>query len=647
MKSKRVSEQGAVAYFVALFLVIIVGSLSFSLNVSSSRSLKSNLQNTVDTAAQLAASTLCSTRACYDDSLEIALNVVKENFSDGLAATNLTFNNPDELYWKNDDAEVIIRRGRWWNTSTPYTEELDDVFIHQESKHHNFIFEDLDRQLDNGESWKSVHSETPPFLVANAIYVSITYNYQNSFFNLFKISKTPIKVRTYALAGDVAEEQCIAPFAIPICNLVSDSGELFKDRACKIERYFTESKRYCTEGTDCDVLPGTLYVPFPSEDKLPYEPVFMVNKALSHYHAYRETETNPGDIGGESYYRGTCDFNTLSLPGISVSDHYGVTGLSVASFDDTTGNLPESEIRQAIAEGCRTAKIGDPFQLRPEGLTEFDTQITVWQQIINQLPVDSSKADDIKHPAFSTEFDRSIFNIFLPKDENHFQSVEHETLANLAACSGSGAPSERYGLCNSQRFYYNTECFEKRNIPDNQLSRDLYTPDILPCPITSSPPTLNAGDNRLTWDLVDFYQNSKVWKVAVPIISTLEGVDRYCSGIASDTGLLTPTDPLISRSLNYYIVGFVDMIFYDADVGMPPPERLSQIPSYPALDLEWEDQWSEDDEPWGFIGGTGCNNVKGMIDCNQGLLSTPQFKLQNERPVRLVIPEENLDDSGD
>ena len=205
-------------------------------------------------------------------------------------------------------------------------------------------------------------------------------------------------------------------------------------------------------------------------------------------------------------------------------------------------------------------------------------------------------------------------------------------------CSDYG--KERFGLCNSQRYYFNSKCFAARGLPANeeQFSNRIYEA-MVPCPVdpdNSLPPFHSIMNRWTTWNPADYLGTSTVWKIPIAVVAPADrgmSLSAYCQGINGSSD----RDP-VTYDVENYVVGFIDAVFYDSDIAAPPPTRHHPDPAYSEYNDYWDQyHWAPELEPWSFKHGN-CNLVRATTECNQGLHSVSRYRSLGERHVRLRIP---------
>ncbi len=683
-------DGGYFLVFIALGIAIFIGMLSMAINIGYSRSLRTEMQDAVDSAAHAAASILCSTTACYEDAVGLAVAMLTEKGAEGIIKGNSDMVDGDqEFTWTNGVATITIHRGRWWpnhpEVNLPY--DGPTAFFHD-----NGVFEDFDRKVYSdsaGEdiTWQQRYPQLPDFLVSNAIYVKAEVNYKNSFFNIFNISDSTLITEAYAVAGNSEKEVCIAPFAIPVCALLNNEGKYDKDNSCLYERHFTESNRYCEKNADgdleeCNTVPGSIYRAYPKAtneaDGIEEHIQFLLDED-SDVNFSRTVNSDPGCIFFcsqtttfyEPHVNFTCDFKSSPQPTLeSPSDFFGLVGMPLKSHETLVKDYYHHDKEYSYAEMlddlastenfCLGARIGDDFKVLKNGLTTSESADAFKQVLLSNYTITTQ---------FENEYE-AIYHSILPKDAS-LLSTTHTGVADLGALHtqlGCGENIKRQGMCNSQLFYYDTKCLVNQNMysidsnSTNYFRKPLYNENMIACPRVEEVGGYTASNlsGQRIYNPENFLSTSdsaKTWTTAIPIVAPKgEGdLGAACAGILSKPA----PDPLFAEDTEYTIVGFTTVNFFDFDVGMPPANRAhtpsasaepTLIAAYQSMSDTWDTFWPSD-QPWGFsdtiIPDTGsesppyqtsCHMVKGMQSCDQGLISAPENATTENRNVKIASP---------
>lgn len=617
--------------------------------VKTYRQLRSSLielEKSTREASEAAALELCSTGECYLTARDVALNKVTSSHATLLAK---------KRYTRRSRPKIIVHRGRWWprngNGATTYPNEELNTFFHT-----NRSFEDFDLTHRRGVTWQETFPQLPDFFAANAIYVEAIVPLGSGRGR----SRLSLRARSYAVAGKVTDEVCVAPFAVPVCALINNDGEYDKDNSCLYERMFTESNRYCDKNEDgelveCGIVPGSLFRAYPKEngkaDDILTQADYYFNEDTD-LKFTRLVKEDPDCLFFCSFEETfldvpvnlTCDYKSSPAPEKeSPADFFGLVGMPQTWLEESNQNSSEAndneELYQQLFERiasessfCMKAKIGDDFKVLYTGLTSPESADSFSQALL----ANSDEAD-----SFGSKYE-VIFHSMLTKNPDFLQVSEEDTIDIVAkhAELGCATTTTRHGMCNSQLFYYDTQCLVRQDmysqIPENSfyLGQPLYSENMLACPINpddqplpifrpSNIPEQEFADPN---ELLKTSPSHRTWTVVVPVVAPKGRgkTNATCAGILSQT-----KDPLLDEDTEYTIVGYTKMNFFDHDIGNRPPQR-GYLPEdnlsawQPALDA-WDLLWSPAEEPWGFENraGTSCNMVKAMQTCDQGLASVP------------------------
>ena len=248
-------ESGAIILWMAIVLTVILGILSFLYFSSSLTTVRSELQTAANAAALAGAKTLCSRSDCYNEVRSVIQNVLSAHSTHGLS--NLDFievnttanpNVPVPPLWTNSNIEITIERG-WWRKNI--TE--DDLWPGEDFN--EFYFTSVEGDFGD-DGWSEARPGVPAHVIANAVRVTIRADEVGSLFNLdIGNVSAPVQVVATAISGPVDAVE-VAPFALPVCSILSDQGEFEPGEICYGDRLFTRADRYMPEDKqDLDILP--------------------------------------------------------------------------------------------------------------------------------------------------------------------------------------------------------------------------------------------------------------------------------------------------------------------------------------------------------------------------------------------------------
>jgi hypothetical protein len=618
-------------------------------------------QSAIDTAALSAANTFCSSRACFDDSLSVAIDSLERTLPEILGlSSNFELPLDDSPEWTVEGVKVTVQRGRWWSDGVP--SNIAPYVV----THANGNFEPIDLLDESNGTWQQGFPGVPEHVVANALYVKVEYTFDYSVLNIFGSMTSSMVQETYSAAGQLKGSSiCAAPFALHVCSLLNAGGEYDKDNNCRLERYFTNANRYCPESDpDCEILPGTTWTPM-------IDPNDYVSQG------------NFGAVGmptREKQYRPLCSWETYPRAP-EVRDHFGLVGLPFAATGD--GTIDELKVLKVIdsppkntnvSGGCTDAKLGDVFVVLEDGLTN-----TVDMADVNPTYTGS---DDLVWNQIQDESEGELFHPDL-KDSMLKGGAPTIRYADDYAAADSHLltyfdqdldctqwPRTRYGHCNSKHLINDNEWFagyfpDFYDCPNGQYGvgscwcDHLFTPEFYnTMDVSSRPPDGLAGSfwyqsdtGEGFWDPNAYFNTSletlsggqgarklPVWKVPVPVIASLGDLESgnpagSCDGVNEDPDNPIDHDPNFNSNETYIIIGFIEVVLYDTDIGAPPPPDSSANncesfgPEYGIL---------ANRRPLGFeVNGvkTDCNVVKGTSHCTNNVLSSVLAFQHNSTPA--------------
>jgi hypothetical protein len=371
--------------------------------------------------------------------------------------------------WEVEGLQVRVERGRWWpeglwakdpnNPNGPLIRIAPTtiaenrlipqapIFGYTSRVRVEPKFEPFDRF--DGSNWQTEqgNSGTPDFIASNAVRIVLRIENYRPALNLGLSPAKTLSAQTIAARNKKKPllEMCAAPFAIPVCALLDERGEYRPARQCQYDRYFTETNRYCHDGVDCDVLPGSWYAPITElycEDGPLYDPqrcqcareanlCTSANMPDSIWDPRiedcpfpwikgRQTDAGFGsplppvlgapcsqDLGQGAM---ACHFYPWAKFS-QTGDHYGVVGLpeyrAYTDLNFSGGPAPwdaqrEADYRRFFHNGSCDSRVpearggngmvpmavGDLFHIKPDGLKEPDTDQAVWSVISGFTGVD-------------------------------------------------------------------------------------------------------------------------------------------------------------------------------------------------------------------------------------------------------------------
>ncbi len=622
------------------------------------KAMLTSLEETTQSAAESAALELCSTKECYQNAFDVAYTAI----ADSQSPRRRRFYGP----------QTSVARGRWWphdnNGEATHPYDSPTRFLHN-----NELFENFDHTLRDGTTWQETYPQLPDFLAANTIAVQARATYRERRFR--RAPKTTLYARSYAVAGKVSDEVCIAPFAIPVCALLNNSGEYDAESSCTRERLFTESNRYCDGEEECNVVPGSIFKAFPKNtndpDSIEAHTQFLFTEETD-VNFSRTYNSDPGCIFFceqtttylDTRVNFTRDFKSSPHPEEeSPADFFGIVGMPENAAQTTyqfDSEQSYAEILNNIASTngfCLNAKVGDDFKVLSSGLTTADSAEAFKQVLLS---------DHTQTTQFAEEYD-VIYHSILPKDaalipEDHVGATDLKLLHDQLGCDED---TPRYGMCNSQLFYYDTKCLVNQNMysidsnSTNYFRKPLYNENMIACPRVEEVggyTATNLSGQRIynPENFLSTNDSAKTWSSTIPIVAPKgEGnTAAACAGILQNA----TSDPLLPENTEYTIVGFTTINFFDYDIGLPPAKKAHTPPTssnpnliaaYQRMSDIWDTFWPAD-QPWGFSDTitppdaepfeASCHMVKGMQNCQQGLLSVPLANSTAASPSPSVTP---------
>ena len=314
-------------------------------------------------------------------------------------------------------------------------------------------------------------------------------------------------------------EECAAPFALPLCSLLDETGR-FDDSGvyqCRGERYFTGIRRHCPAANpNCGVLPDFELEPTKRHDPLSHSVIFATSSRMAAY-----------------YYDDGCFWPSRRYA--DRADHFGVVGLpgrSTAGEADVIGILN--------AGGCINASRGDQFAVLEAGLTANAADAAVWGRVSD--PANDPIAD--------------VLNTF---EVNRYAAPidPFGILPALDVCTAD-MPSASNGLCNSHYASFRPLIEELSVLSGAALAARMAS----------------AKD-----EAHQTLSESPVWQVLVPVIADFGADAKVCHGLIDPaSGLPASEDPPfeVGNGHEWRIVDFQPIVIYDADIGSAPP--LMQLP---------------------------------------------------------------------
>lgn len=581
------ANDGIIIPLTALIITALVGVIITLIHFSYLNVVRDELQLAADAAALAGAGRLDSSRRGWEEARAAGVAVLNEsNAVSGLSGDRSLAIDSDQdgTTWDltaEKNLQVVIERGLW---------------IADRAGVGRFTSWEGD--------WQPRNPGIPQFAASNAVRVALVRPAVRMLSSPFGgVPEYRIEAQSIAIRGR-PDTNCIAPFAIPICALVDASGDFQKENICKGDRIFTTTNRYCPpeiSPEDCaqTTRPSTPYTivssVYPgfseggdngaddSANPPLDQPLWYVHGAAL---TLRDLLTIPGSnpegyvttVTHTNFTAGECAENTSPWKRqqafSSVADHYGVVGLpgDLSHVEDL-----EAAILLLLSGGtpgaaCKEASIGDRFQVLDPGLTSLSADEEIWS-LINfrgDRYANSMLASIVKH------VELLLFQVDNPSFDDYGFSRRH-------VCPN---PRRDQGICNSHRGGY---AFPRNGwVPGADMAMYAFR--------------LYAGIN----------DDSPLWTASIPVIAEVGEGAAACTGV-SGVGSTPSRDPVLSFDKNYIVVGFVDVTFYDVDIGKPPPEYPIDVFNRPG---------ETEPFPAEFRFKEPCNNVRGRVTCESNFIPT-------------------------
>lgn len=611
-------ERGIALIFVAILIPIILMIGIAVYEYGAVAILEGELQVGVDSAAHAGGSTLCSSRTCWQQVRSVVLETLKhQNLRTRDGALDFTSINLNEEipYWVTPQFSLRIYRGRWWPHGVPAGYAAQVSTLPEAPR-----FEPFETDSFPPADWQAAHPTVPNFLAANAVYVDLELSAVPWWFQFMRSGTRRTRTSAVAIGGSI-EAVRVAPFAVPVCSLIDQNGELRHLNGCGFDRYFTvagqvRANPFCPDqNLGCKVSPNFYFQPLANDGS------FWSSRLQPAPEAFGEVS-------------GTANHCSLAAPAMeTLDDHFGVIGVPESSGFTAS----EGDIQTIINNGGGVNTfIGDLFNVLPGGLTQPATDLALWRRLIG-----NSGAPDVGQ-------------ILSFKDVN-IQSVELRSRTPTGTVEQCGLLAENaayrnenwapllapyWGACNSKR----------ATIPDTAWGSVSY-------------PATTCADSNLLPEFIDLdgngdprdYFRTPLWRAPVPVIAALNG--RGCTGIDPASPAL---DPGYDPASPYVVIGFVNLAIYDTDIGAPPPELpsvLTRNSDGTTITCTPADEWNRanpayfrdddgdgqatDPAPWGFdwnIDGApdSCNVVRARLECRPGLIPSAEFGEAVQRTPRIT-----------
>ncbi len=197
-------------------------------------------------------------QSCFDQARAAALSVLKARLSTGEIANQaiLDLNPAGGPVWQSGAQRITIQRGRWWPDGPPDNMQWRSFIPTINSSQSTGRIPR--RRLAGKQSGRApVHGGKCALC---GIEQTVDFNILNPL-GRFEGTRS---VGAYSTAGNVSDQVCVAPFAVPACALLDQQGLYEKRTACVTERFFTESDRYRSRAgmpSGENPVPGAFWTP--------------------------------------------------------------------------------------------------------------------------------------------------------------------------------------------------------------------------------------------------------------------------------------------------------------------------------------------------------------------------------------------------
>lgn len=558
-----------------LLVALLLAGVALVINSSYARFVRSELQAAADAAAHAGAKEICASIKCWASAKAAAVEMLGSHTAHGDLKDELELavkpeGGPVWDYSKTRNLIVTIERGRYLPARG---------------------FESMEGD------WAAAHPGVPLHAAFNAVRVKVERPAVELLGATIATTLWSVSSEATAIAAPI-DPVCVAPFAIPVCHILGNSGSL---DMCGRDTLFTQADRYCDSGaSDCQNRPSFPYElcrPDARAHLAPHRAAFDSGEGLKkwisggEFKDYAELWThwevdptaphcftsNGTPFPGSAECRTTRDEWYVEGRGVTAADHFGVVGAPGEQL------ISEGQIQVLLsrANPCIQARLGDRFTLLHEGLRDQATDDLLWEQIADL----ADPAPDAAHPSFA---------------DAGLGTVEHNlSFFNWNEKLACGEITPERGVCNSRRFVADTANSAGPGLP--------YLP-FKPAP----------GINDRT----------PVWEVRIPVIANVAEDAAACSSDFSSM-----PDPIPTDADEFEIIGFVKVHLFDVDIGSPSPP----LPSVPK-GLEAAGAWGF---KYSIMGGEDqCNLVRGRVSCGSSLLATSDPS--NKRPMFIEQPLEPL-----
>ncbi len=559
-------ERGFALPVIAIGLLATVTVLGLFMTLSYRSAVKSEFQSIVDTAAlagatQISAQTLSSgmiqspgQRWALARSSALA-SIASQEVRALTGKTRLALSEaPDteipEPTWNSSGVTVTISRGRWLPGTgfSSYDERQEGVSatVHETN-----------------------YPGVPSIIAFNAVKVEMVAQSRTIFTNLFP----SVGVRAHAIAvGAAVESHPVAPFGIHVCSLMDQNqpGDFQSNFnpffSCLADRLVTSTNRHCPEGEpDCLDKPQFSWDPQLAQDRGP-----GTEPGRTYFEEYWSSEPNPAvSVEVNSGTDSACFWPTPRYR--EPANNYMVYG--------RPGNTAptEAEIRTIISNGSQTAgELGGKFQVLSGGLVEPESEVAVWNRIINA----DLKGDSTTNPPINqtdlTMFDNGYVNDNINQSfrraDSQWGAKCIDEAADIVRVKNGAGPFNNLPIewrMDEEGAWGGGTCLSRRtgwghwDDFTSGTGTDAYREWYKPLNWDSS-----KGPD--TW-----FTEMPVWQPLVPVIADGRNINSVSSGDLPTACPGSGTDPSIvmdsGSPIEYEIIGFVKVNVYDVDIGNEPP----------------------------------------------------------------------------
>lgn len=568
LRRTRSSESGVAVLLLAASLSVIMLLIGIALVLGFYWLVRSEVQGIADAAAQNASAVLgvsdpslpsaASAKLTWAEARTTAINVVNTYLaqrSPGLPSGYSVVEAPG-THWDGPNFQVDIERGRWL-PAVPGVRAA--------------VFESYE------DDWQDLHPGMPAEVAGNSVRVRIKIPGLLPLASWIGSAALPVEAHSVGLARPVSEVTA-APFAIPVCALLDETGDMNRATLCIADRLLTAASRYCPPGNpNCAIVPDFSWDPI-----LPVDPQSVWPFPI----AESSSTDNACFWASPHFSKVESNFGVIGLPGVTSSP-----------------NEQQIQVKLSGPHPGVTSSIGDSFWVLEQGLADPATNDIIWNQIIN-----GAGGDLDTHPAYGDTDLQAInsnknmaFRVASLSDRSTTCSATDYSTTSPVANKRPIRPG--WGTCNSTRVGWGhwsnfdaTAPFPPP--PHNSCVASYVAPGVLPNSLSSQIP---------------------VWKTQVAVIADPSGPG--CRGMAGAGSF----DPPIVSAHPYEVIGFISVNIFDVDIGRDSP-------SYPhpcGLPTGFADYGAgavDATFPWGFQRNPGspdrCNLVRTRIACDTNFVAS-------------------------